>query len=162
MFPQLSILRMICAGLSMWWRPAHATGSGYSRPIVGHPSCNNRLVRTLLALLLLATPAAAETIKPAEAIKPIVNDTRCATPPAIKPTGFRHKRSKLIARTGSPNHRGLDLIASEDDAEQYIAGKLAHGKLDKDLEDEGVEVFACIDNAWKSLGIHRTDDDGRF
>jgi phosphatidate phosphatase PAH1 len=118
-------------------------------------------VRALLAVLLLATPAAAETLEPAP-IKPVINDTRCATPPAIKPTGFRHKRSKLIAKTGSPNHRGLDLIASEDDAEQYLAGKLAHGKLDKDLEDESVEVFACVDNAWRSLGVHRTDDDGRF
>ncbi len=77
--------------------------------------------------------------------------------------GFRHKRSKLIAKAGSPNHRGVDVIASEDDKSQRITGKLAHGKIDKDIDDEDAEIFACQDNGtWKSLGVVRTDDDGRF
>jgi phosphatidate phosphatase PAH1 len=110
----------------------------------------------LLSLLLLTGTASAETVKH------VYTDTRCATPPAVKPAGFRHKRTKLIAKLGSSNHRGLDLIAAEDDAEQHLAGKLAYGKVDKDAEDEDVEVFACIDSTWKSLGVRRTDDDGRF
>jgi phosphatidate phosphatase PAH1 len=95
--------------------------------------------------------------------KPTVTDARCTAPPAVKAAGFRHKRSKLIAKAGSSNHRGIDVIASEDDTTQRITGKLAHGKVDKDLDDEDVELFACQDNStWKSLGVARTDDDGRF
>lgn len=110
----------------------------------------------LLSVLLLASSASAETVKP------VYTDTRCTTPPAVKAAGFRHKRTKLLAKLGSSNHRGLDLIAAEDDAQQHLAGKLAYGKVDKDAEDEDVEVFACIDHRWKSLGVRRTDDDGRF
>ncbi|HEY5948502.1 MAG TPA: hypothetical protein VIV40_23555 [Kofleriaceae bacterium] len=116
-----------------------------------------RLVVLLLVVAsLVASPAAADTAKP------VFNDTRCATPPVVKGVGFRHKRSKLIAKTASSNHRGIDLIANEDDAVQTIEGKLAYGKLDKDIDHEDAELFACIDNAWKSLGVHTTDDDGRF
>ncbi len=114
---------------------------------------------TLLVLLLTVSPARADQAVPAQ---PIVVDTRCGEPPAIEARGFRHKRSKLIARAGSPNHRGIDMIASEDDAQQLIAGKLAHGKADKDIEDEDAEVFACVDGKWKSAGVARTNDDGRF
>lgn len=111
------------------------------------------------SLLLVALTAASANAAPA---KPVFTDTRCATPPEVKAVGFRHKRSKLIAKTGSPNHRGIDLIASEDDKVQVIAGKLAYGKIDKDIDKEDVEVFACVDANWKSLGVARTDDDGRF
>jgi hypothetical protein len=115
-------------------------------------------VRIALLLLLVAAPAFAE-----EPIKPVFNDTRCASPPAVTAAGWRHKRSRLIAKVaGSSNHRGIDLIAGEDDQLQTIEGKLAYGKLDKDIDKEDAEVFACIDNAWKSLGVVRTNDDGRF
>lgn len=92
----------------------------------------------------------------------VVTDTRCPSPPAVQVDGFRHKRTKLIAKAASSNHRGIDLLVSESDAAQLIAGKLAYGKLDKDAEDEDAEVFACLDGAWKSLGVARTNDDGRF
>ncbi len=113
-------------------------------------------MRFALLVLFVASPAFADEVKP------VFNDTRCTTPPAVKPVGFRHKRSKLIAKHGSPNHRGIDLIAYEDDKVQFIEGKLAYGKLDKDVDKEDAELFACIDNTWKSLGIHTTDDDGRL
>lgn len=116
----------------------------------------------LLFVAILAGSASAETVKPVQPAKPVASDTRCTAPPAIKAAGFRHRRSKWIAKTGSANHRGIDLIASADDPKQHIAGKLAHGKFDKDIEDEHAQVFACIDNAWKSLGVYVTDDDGRF
>lgn len=111
------------------------------------------MLRALVLVGLLAATAAAD---------PVYTDTRCATPPAVKAKGFRHKRVKLYAKTMSPLHRGLDLVASEDDKTQLIEGKLAYGKVDKDAEDEDAEVFACIDGAWKSLGVARTDHDGRF
>lgn len=111
----------------------------------------------LLLLVFAAAPAAAE-----EPLKPVFDDTRCATPPTVAAAGFRHRRSKLIAKTGSPNHRGIDLIAAEEDEQQVIEGKLAYGKLDKDIDKEDAELYACIDNAWKPLGVYRTDDDGRL
>ncbi|MBA3455048.1 MAG: hypothetical protein H0T42_18305 [Deltaproteobacteria bacterium] len=117
------------------------------------------LLVVLLIVALDASPVQADQILPTS---PVITDTRCPQPPAIKARGFRHKRSKQIARAGSPNHRGIDLIASEDAAQQVIGGKLGHGKFDKDLEDEDAEVFACVDATWKTLGVERTNDDGRF
>jgi hypothetical protein len=114
-------------------------------------------MRSLLLVVCAAGVASADAPAPAPA------DTRCATPPAVTVKGWRHKRSAAIARTaGSPNHRGIDLIASEQDKVHAFRGKLAYGKLDKDVDDEDVEVFACLDTGWKSLGTARTDDDGRF
>lgn len=116
-------------------------------------------MRGLLAVVLVLGAVDAHAAPPT---KPVIADTRCTAPPEVKPIGFRHKRSRAIAKVGSPNHRGIDLIATEDDKVQHIAGKLAYGKFDKDIDDEDIEVFACIDSAWKSLGVARTDDDGRF
>lgn len=114
-----------------------------------------------IALVLGSLPAAAESLGP-PAPGPAIPDDRCAARPVVRAVGFRHKRSTLIAKTGAANHRGIDVIAREDDPVQHVAGKLAAGKLDKDIEDEDVEVFACVDRAWRSLGTARTDDDGRF
>ena len=105
---------------------------------------------------LLAASAAAEA-KPGS-----YTDTRCSKPPTVKVSGFRHKRSKMISKTGAPNHRGIDLIANEDDTQQRIAGKLAYGKFDKDVDDEDAEIFACFESGWKSVGTVRSNDDGRF
>lgn len=113
-------------------------------------------MRLALVLLVLLGGSAS-----ANEVNPVFDDTRCATRPAVKAAGWRHTRSRLITKSGSSNHRGLDLIATEDDVAQTVEGKLAYGKLDKDVEDEDAELFACVDNAWRSLGVHRTDDDGR-
>ncbi len=109
----------------------------------------------LVAVIALLAPALADA-------QPPVTDTRCTKPPAVTVTGFRHKRSSFLARSG-PNHRGIDVIAAEDNLVQHVHGKLAAGIDDQDLEDEDVEVFACIaPGTWKSIGKARTDDDGRF
>lgn len=71
---------------------------------------------------------------------------------------WRHTSSKLIVQLGSPHHRGIDLIASDDAPTQTIGGRVTYGPTDKDLEDEDVDVFA---NA-RLLGRVRTDDEGRF
>jgi phosphatidate phosphatase PAH1 len=112
-------------------------------------------VTLLLVLLVLLAPAIADA-------QPPVTDTRCTKPPAVTVTGFRHRRSKYLARSG-PNHRGIDVIAAEDNPVQHVQGKLAAGIDDQDLEDEEVEVFACIaPGSWKPIGKAITDDDGRF
>ncbi|MBC7976293.1 MAG: hypothetical protein H7138_15080 [Myxococcales bacterium] len=90
-------------------------------------------------------------------------DVRCAGAPA---TGgrrsFRHLRSKLISKLGGANHRGIDLITSADSATQRIAGAISYTLVDKALEDEDVEVFACRAGTWSRIATARTDDEGRF
>ncbi|MBA3499409.1 MAG: hypothetical protein M4D80_00265 [Myxococcota bacterium] len=90
------------------------------------------------------------------------NYTDCPASPAAARTKFRHKRSRIFAKVGSARHRGVDLIATEGDENQTLGGKLAYTKADKDLEDEQVELFACIGHRWQPLGSTLSDDDGRF
>src|SRR5262252_1947196 len=63
---------------------------------------------------------------------------------------------------GEPRHRGVDLIAVDGEPRQTLGGKLAYTAADKDLEDEDVEVFACIAFDWRRVGRTRTGGDGRF
>ena len=90
------------------------------------------------------------------------NSSDCTASPAAPRTQFRHTRSRIVAKVGSPRHRGVDLIAVEGDENQTLGGKLAYTKTDKDLEDEDVVVFACLGKRWRSVGATRTDDEGRF
>lgn len=91
-----------------------------------------------------------------------LTDTQCAGAPDAGPTtDFRHISSSLIAEL-APHHRGIDLIAADDDATQTLGGAIQYGPTDKALEDEDVELFACIASQWKSLGVTTTDGEGRF
>ncbi|MBC7977906.1 MAG: hypothetical protein H7138_23240, partial [Myxococcales bacterium] len=68
-----------------------------------------------------------------------VPDLRCAgAPDAGSTRSFRHTRSKLLAKLGGANHRGLDLITSADSATQQIEGWISYTLVDKALEDEDV------------------------
>jgi hypothetical protein len=118
-------------------------------------------MRSVAVVLLLAT-SLAHADAPAPATTRSFSDSRCPAAPAVRPAGFRHHLSHLIARLGPSNHRGIDVIALDGDKVQRIAGKLAYSRVDKDLEGEDVEVFACIDQAWRSVGTARTDEHGRF
>lgn len=89
--------------------------------------------------------------------------TRCLTAPDAGPSeDWRHFSSNLISELGEPHHRGLDLIASTEDAIQTLGGRLTYGGTDKDLEDEDADVFACLGGAWKKLARVTTDGEGRF
>ncbi|MEO8700727.1 MAG: hypothetical protein ABI867_11820 [Kofleriaceae bacterium] len=88
--------------------------------------------------------------------------SHCASPPRTGRGSFRSIRNRMFARLGDPRHRGIDLIALESDPVQTIAGKLAYTAADKDLGHEDVELYACVDDAWKSLATLRTDKHGRF
>jgi phosphatidate phosphatase PAH1 len=90
------------------------------------------------------------------------NTADCPRSPTGERSKFRHTGSRLISKLGSPRHRGIDVIAVEGDENQTVGGKLAYTKTDKDLEDEDVEIFACVDAKWQSVGSSRTDGDGRF
>jgi LNS2 (Lipin/Ned1/Smp2) len=93
----------------------------------------------------------------------LVPDVRCNGEPAAGPArDFRHLRSDLISEVGGPKHRGIDLVASSASATQTLAGRITYTIIDKDLEDEDVEIFACRGGAWSILGMARTDDNGAF
>jgi len=89
--------------------------------------------------------------------------TRCLNVPDAGPSeDWRHFSSNLISELGEPHHRGLDLIATTEDAIQTLGGRLTYGGTDKDLEDEDADVFACLGGAWKKLARVTTDGEGRF
>jgi phosphatidate phosphatase PAH1 len=91
-----------------------------------------------------------------------VPDVRCAGSPATGPSrGFRSFRHSIVTRFSHARHRGVDLIATSTD-DQTLRGKLAYGVVDKSLEHEDIELFACIAGNWQTLGTTRTNDDGRF
>lgn len=79
--------------------------------------------------------------------------------------GWQHSYSKLIAKSGVPNHNCHDIISLPDDADtQVIEGKFAYGPLDKDMQDEIVDVYYNDElcSRWRFLRSGRTDSDGRY
>ena len=92
-----------------------------------------------------------------------VPDVTCVGAPAAgAPGSFRHLTSRLISALGDPRHRGIDLVASADAETQTIEGRISYTVVDKELEDEDVDVFACRAGSWARIGGARTDDEGQF
>lgn len=90
-------------------------------------------------------------------------DVQCTGTPNAGPTrSFRHLKSRVIVKLGAPKHRGLDLVTSADRDTQQLEGWMSYGLVDKALEDEDVDVFACRANRWQRVGGARTDDEGHF
>lgn len=110
------------------------------------------------------TPQTEPTLPPDVNVgTPSVDDVRCTgTPDAGPATSWRHLSSEYIVELGDAYHRGHDLIATTADATQTITGKITYGPSDKDLEDEDVDVFACMARGWLRIGTVRTDDNGIF
>ncbi len=90
----------------------------------------------------------------------------CKDPAPLDPgskRGFDHFSSQLISRIpGGDQHRGRDQIYTEGDA-QWVIGKFTYSLVDKDLEDEEVDVFVerGCSGAWEKLGTTRTGSAGR-
>jgi phosphatidate phosphatase PAH1 len=92
----------------------------------------------------------------------VVPDVRCAGAPSTGGAlGFHLRRNAIVAKLARPDHRGFDLIATTDQP-QVLAGRLAYGVIDKDLEHEDVDLFGCIAGQWLPLGTTRTNEDGTF
>ncbi|MEO8844054.1 MAG: hypothetical protein ABI591_11435 [Kofleriaceae bacterium] len=85
-------------------------------------------------------------------------------PSAHGESRFRHRGNRVAHRLGEPRHRGIDLVTSELATTQTIEGDLGYLAVDKGIEDEDVEIFACettgATEAWHSLGATRSDGDG--
>jgi hypothetical protein len=91
-----------------------------------------------------------------------VPDVRCAGTPTTGPArGFKRWRHSLVTQFALADHRGIDLIATTT-SEQVLRGKLGYGTLDKALDAEDVELFACLAGTWQRLGTAQTDRSGRF
>jgi len=92
-----------------------------------------------------------------------VPDVRCAGAPDAGPAGdFRHFTSSVISHLGDAKHRGFDLVTSAQSPTQRLEGWISYTILDKALEDEDVDVFACRAGQWRPVGTARTDDEGHF
>jgi phosphatidate phosphatase PAH1 len=93
----------------------------------------------------------------------VVPDVRCAGAPDAGPAGdFHHFKNDVISLLGDPKHRGFDLVASASAATQTLEGWISYTIVDKALEDEDVDVFACRAGQWRRVGTARTDDEGHF
>ena len=91
-------------------------------------------------------------------------EVTCGDDPQTGPKSWRHPHNSPITTSdGDALHRGIDLITSADAATQTIEGQIRYGHLiDDPLKDEGVDLFACREGAWQSLGSSITDNDGHF
>lgn len=102
-----------------------------------------------------------ETTKPPGACLPDVTCT--GKPMGLQKQPWRHSlQSPTTLLAGSPNHRGVDLMAGESATEQSLRGEISYGTIDKALEDEDVELWACRAGTWQLVGIATTDAEGRF
>jgi phosphatidate phosphatase PAH1 len=92
-----------------------------------------------------------------------IPDVRCAGAPAAGKAGkFRHFTSTLVSHLGDAKHRGFDLVTSASSPSQSLEGWISYSVVDKALEDEDVDLFACRAGEWRRVGTARTDDEGHF
>jgi phosphatidate phosphatase PAH1 len=113
-----------------------------------------------LALALLpAMPSAAGPPAAPAATQAAPAAAQPAAPAA--PRAFRHNRSRFIAASGDPCHRGRDQIVVAGEP-QWLIAKFAYGPEDKDLKDEEVAIFVEPHGSagWVPLGAARTTRDG--
>ncbi|MCA9599950.1 MAG: phosphatidylinositol transfer protein, partial [Myxococcales bacterium] len=65
--------------------------------------------------------------------------------------------SPIIVASGFANHRGRDMMLTEQD-DQWVIGKFAYGVIDKDLKDEEVDLWLLRDcgSTWEKLATVKT------
>jgi hypothetical protein len=120
-------------------------------------------MRSLWLVAIAACSAETAQLAPdAPAAATGIADIRCSTAPSLPGRDLRHAKNEIVVEMGEPRHRGIDLIAAATDETQTIGGAFAYSDLDKALEDEDIELFACTGPGWRDLGTATTDGDGRF
>ena len=92
---------------------------------------------------------------------PTVYGGRCDAPfPEVSSDSWTHGLSTpLVTALGGPNHRIRDLILKPGEAGK-LRGRFTYGEIDKDLEEEDVELFVQTCPGWQSLGTLATDSKG--
>lgn len=91
-----------------------------------------------------------------------VPEIRCDFAPTLPAKRDWNKTTSAAIALASPLHRGLDLIASVDEATQRLAGIAAYGTVDKALTGENIDVYACNAGSWQLVGTATTDSNGEF
>jgi len=128
----------------------------------------NKLAAILSSGLILAACYGGRADAQGKADKTAATALSCTTPTPFEAPGtvskWRHKRSRITAKLGSPRHRGRDTLVFEGEA-QALIGKFAYGKTHKDLKDEKVDIFVqktppC--GPWEPLGTALTTRDGDY
>jgi hypothetical protein len=82
-----------------------------------------------------------------------------ATVPKPPKQSWRHSKSAATTLLGAPNHRLRDVIALPGQASQ-LRGRFTYGSVDKDLEDETVELWLQRCPGWQLVGTALTDGEG--
>ena len=80
--------------------------------------------------------------------------------PAPAKSSWRHTtKSPFATAAGAPQHRIRDVIALPGAAAQ-LRGRFTYGTIDKDLEDESVELYLQTCPGWQLVATKITDGDG--
>lgn len=83
-----------------------------------------------------------------------------ATAAAPKTRAWVHDvASPVVTAAGEPMHRAFDAVVKSGSA-PVLTAKFSYGAIDKDLEDEDVELWVRTCPGWKKIATVRTDDDG--
>jgi LNS2 (Lipin/Ned1/Smp2) len=165
--------RRLAAAVEASLTPSH--GIGYARQMQSKSRARRATSATPVALTIALASACAGAgdateelagaggYDPREAVADAaLPDVRCdADPDAGARRSWRHLRSRVIALQ-HPRHRGRDLVVAAAATEQTLQGEISYGLIDKALEDERVDLFACRAGAWQRLGTALTDDEGGF
>jgi hypothetical protein len=109
------------------------------------------------------SPTPPSATSPSLPAGPYLPEPACGGTPAVGPrASWRHGLTSPIIAALAPQHRGIDLIVDAAATVQPIIGEIHYGIVDKALEDEQVDLFACRAGSWQPIGSAITDGEGRF
>lgn len=121
-------------------------------------------------------PGAEGTIGPGEEGRPGTTDpsggglAACVASPTCSGAGgpslgatraWNHYSARIVVAAGAAYHRGRDQIVPVGEP-QWVIGKFTYSMLDKDLEDEDVDVYVerGCGGSWEKLGTAKTTSGG--
>jgi hypothetical protein len=82
-------------------------------------------------------------------------------PPSLGELDWEHLTTEVIVLSGPPQHRVRDMFYVPGEP-QWLMGKFTYGTIDKDLEDERVDVYVMRNCAgpWEFMGQIMTTEEG--
>src|SRR5690242_17982549 len=119
------------------------------------------MMRAAWIALLIVSACASESST--ASVRWHAGGAHCAAPPVTaRAVGYRHLTNHVAADLGDPRHRGYDLVVPAEAPEQVLHGDLGYAAFAKEIEDEDVEIYACVGGGWRLLGQSRSDSDGHW